>query len=160
MHDEIASVPSAGWPARLWPAGTSGLTSSISTVGPARLEETLAQEALGEALHCRCLGGSWRGLVRGLAWRVVSAGGRNPRAIEPLAEAGEELFATLIDDALREVERVAAGSYRDFLEACPGDEEGAVAAARLDAREESAHRIDSACERVVEELLTATRRAA
>ena len=160
MHDEIASVPSAGWPARLWPAGTSGLTSSISTVGPARLEETLAQEALGEALHCRFLGGSWRGLVRGLAWRVVSAGGRNPRAIDALAEAGEKLFASLIDDALWEVERVAAGSYRDFLEARPGDEEGAVAAARLDAREESAHRIDSACERVVEVLLTATRRAA
>jgi len=120
----------------------------------------LAQDALGEALHCRCLGGSWRGLVRGLAWRVVSAGDRNPRAIEALAEAGEKLFASRIDDALWEVERVAAGSYRDFLEARPGDEEGAGAAARLDAREESADRIDAACERVVEALLTATRRAA
>jgi len=132
----------------------------ISTVGPSRLEEALAQDALGEALQCRCLGASWRGLVRGLAWRVVSAGDRNPRAIDELAEAGEKLFATLIDDALWEVERVAAGSYRDFLDARPGDEEGAVAAARLDAREESADRIDAACERVVEALLRATRRAA
>jgi hypothetical protein len=129
-------------------------------VGSTRLEETLAQEALGEALHCRCLGGSWRGLVRGLAWRVVSAGDRNSRTIEALAEAGEQLFAALIDDALWEVERVAAGSYSDFLEARPGDEEGAVAAARLDAREESAHRIDAACERVLEALLTTSRRAA
>jgi hypothetical protein len=127
---------------------------------PPRLEETLAQNALGEALHNRCLGGSWRGLVRGLAWRVVSGGDRNPRVIDALAEAGEKLFASLIDDALWEVERIAAESYRDFLEACPGDEEGAVAAARLDAREESAQRIDAACERVVEALLTATRRAA
>ena len=129
-------------------------------MGPARVEETVARDALGEALHRRCLGGSWRGLVRGLAWRVVSAGERNPRAIEALAEAGERLFAALIDEALWEVERVAAGSYRAFLEARPGDQEGAVAAARLDAREESAHRIDAACERVVEALVTATRRAA
>jgi hypothetical protein len=125
---------------------------------PRRLEEAVAQDALREALQSKCFGSSWRGLVRGLVWRLSGEGALG--VVDGLAEAGEKLFAMLIDDALWEVELVAAAGYRDFLEARPGDREGALAAARLDAREESALRVEAVCQRVVETLLTAARPAA
>ena len=122
--------------------------------------EEIAEEALRAAVQDRCLGGSWRGLVRGLAWRVVSAGERNPRPIARLADAAEALFASLLDEGLWAVERVAAQTWQEFLEARPGDEEGALAAARLDAGEESVRLVDLACERVLDALLDGSQRAA
>jgi hypothetical protein len=127
---------------------------------PARMSEAISEEALRAALQDRCRGGSWRGLARGLAWRVVSAGERNPHSIETLAEAAEAMFASFIDEALWLVERAAIQGWFEFMEACPGDEDGALAAARLDAREESVRLVGSGCERIVERLLAHTRRAA
>jgi hypothetical protein len=127
---------------------------------PAEISETIAEEALRAALQDRCRGGSWRGLARGLAWRVVSAGERNPHSIEMLAGAAEAMLASLIDDALWLVERAAVQGWHEFMEARPGDEDGALAAARLDAREESVRLVGSACDRILERLLAQTQRAA
>jgi hypothetical protein len=127
---------------------------------PADISEEISQEALRGALQDRCLGASWRALARGLAWRVVSAGERNPHSIEPLAEAAEAMLASLIDEALWSVEKTVLQAWEEFLDARPGDREGAVAAARLDASEESARLVDAACERVLESLLTRSHRAA
>jgi hypothetical protein len=127
---------------------------------PAGISEEIAEEALRSAVQDRCLGGSWRGLARGLAWRVVSAGERNPHSIGTLADAAEAIFASLIDEALWAVEQVVVQAWREFLEARPADREGALAAARLDADEESVRLVDSACERVLEALLARSRRAA
>ena len=127
---------------------------------PPAVSEEIAEEALRNALHDRCLGGSWRGLVRGLAWRVVSAGERNPHSIELLAEAAEGMFASLIDEASWVVERVVVQTWEEFLEVRPGDEEGALIAGRLDAHEESVRMVESACNTVLESLLAGSRRAA
>jgi hypothetical protein len=127
---------------------------------PAGIGEEIAEESLRRALEDRCLGGSWRGLMRGLAWRVVSAGGREPRSIELLAEAAEAMFASLIDEAVWAVECRVAQAWQEFLAARPGDRPGALTAARLDAAEESARLVDSACDRVLQALLAGSRRAA
>jgi hypothetical protein len=127
---------------------------------PAAMSEEIADEALRNALHDRCLGGSWRGLARGLAWRVVSAGERNPHSIEMLAEAAETILGSLIDEALWVVERVVVQTWEQFVEARPGDKEGALIAAQLDAREESVRMVESACNTVLESLLAGSRRAA
>jgi hypothetical protein len=95
-----------------------------------------------------------------LAWRVVSGGERSPHSIEMLAEAAEAMFGSLIDDALWSVEKAVMQAWQEFLEVRPEDEEGALAAARLDASEESARLVDAACERVLESLLARTSRAA
>jgi len=127
---------------------------------PGDTSEAIAAEALGAALEDRCRGGTWRGLARGIAWRVVSAGDRNPHSIELLAEAAEAMFTSLLDDALWHVEQAAIQGWDEFLEARPGDRDAALTAARLDAGEESRRRLDAACERILEQLLSQTRRAA
>jgi hypothetical protein len=127
---------------------------------PAGISEEVAEDALRRALQDRCLGASWRGLARGLAWRVVSAGDRSPHSIEVLANAAEEILVSLIDEALWAVEQVVVQAWRECFEAWPGDEEGALVAVRLRAFEESVRLVDSACERVLETLLAVSRRAA
>ena len=127
---------------------------------PAAIGETIAEEALRSALQDRCRGGSWRGLARSLAWRVVSAGERNPHSIEMLAEAAEAMLASLIDDALWSVEQAAIQGWREYIEARPDDGDGALTAAQLDAHEESVRLVRSACERILERLLAQTQRAA
>jgi len=127
---------------------------------PAGLGEEIAAEALERALQALCRGGSWRGVARGLAWSVVTAGDRSAASIEALADTAEALLASLIDDALWSVEQAAVRAWQELLEARPGDTEGALAAARLDAAEESARLLEAASGRVVEALLARTRRAA
>jgi hypothetical protein len=127
---------------------------------PSGLSDKISEEALRSALETRCLGGSWRGLARSLAWRVLSAGAPSSRSIEALAETAETMLATEIDEALWVVERVAAQAWQEFLAAHPEDEEGALVAARLDATEESVRLVGSACDRVLEGLLSGSRRAA
>jgi hypothetical protein len=127
---------------------------------PAGISEEVAEEALGRALQDQCLGASWRGLARGLAWRVVSGGDRNPHSIEMLANAAEEILVSLIDEALWAVEQVVLQAWQESFELSPGDEEGALTAVRLRAFEESVRLVDSACERVLETLLAVSRRAA
>jgi|SRR6266853_1942687 len=127
---------------------------------PAGIGEEIAEEALRCALEDRCLGGSWRGLARGLAWRVVSAGERNSHSVEMLANTAEAILVSLIDEALWDVERVAVRAWQQSFEARPGDKAGALTAARLHADEESVRLVDSACERVLETLLAVSRRAA
>ena len=127
---------------------------------PARASEEIAEAALDQALQERCRGGSWRGLARGLAWRLVADGERSPQSIDLLAETAEAILAALIDDGLWSVEQVVLRSWSEFLEACPGDEAGALQASRLDASEESAQVVASACEHVLAALLASSKRAA
>ena len=122
--------------------------------------ERIAEEALAEALRRLCRGGSWQGIARELAWRAVTGGHRDPRAVEHLSESAESMLASLIDGALWEVERAAIASFEEYLEERPRDHNGALAAARLDAGEEAERLVGEAYGRVLEALLAATRRAA
>lgn len=121
--------------------------------------EKIAEEALGNSLLALCRG-SWKGVARGVAWQVASTYARDLRSIETLAEAAEEIFTALIDEALRTVERTVAQTWDEFLELRPGDAEGALAAARLDAAEESAQLVEAARDQVFEALVASIRDAA
>jgi hypothetical protein len=95
-----------------------------------------------------------------VAWNVASTDPRDPRSIEMLAEVAEAIFASLIDEALWAVERVVVEAWDEFLGLRPGDEEGALAAVRLDASEESMQLVESACGQVREALVAGLRHAA
>jgi hypothetical protein len=132
---------------------------------PRGMSESIAEEALRGALLEQCHGGSWEGVVRGVAWvafsrQASSHSAPRPRSIEMLADEAETLFASLIDEALWILERVAVQGWHELLEVRPGDSEGALAAAQLDAREESARLVESARTRVLEALLADARHAA
>lgn len=127
---------------------------------PSGMSQKVAEEALRGALRDLCRGGSWEGVVRGVAWQASLSDGRDPRSIEMLADAAEAIFADLIDQALWAIERVVADAWDEFLELRPGDEQGALAATRLDAREESIRLIESAGERVLEALRSGIKNAA
>jgi hypothetical protein len=122
--------------------------------------ERIAEEALAGALLRLCRGGSWQGVARELAWRAVTGGHRDPRSVESLAETAEAMFAPLIDEALWEVERYALATRDEYLDARPGELADALAAARLDAAEEAARLVDDAYDRVLDSLLSLSRRAA
>jgi hypothetical protein len=126
----------------------------------AGVDEQLAEQALRAALSELCQPGSWRGVARSLAWRVVSAGEADPRRIEPLSELAESLLAAEIDEALWALEQTVRHSLEDYGRARPGDPGGALAAARLDAHEESFVLVRAACERVVATLRAPNARAA
>ena len=64
---------------------------------PAGSSESLAEEALGQAIRSRCRGASWQGLARELAWRAVTGGHRDARQVEPLAARAEAMLASLFD---------------------------------------------------------------
>src|SRR5476651_281436 len=96
---------------------------------PFHSSEKIAEVALSDALSALCRG-SWEGVVRGVAWQVASTYTQDVRSIETLAEAAKEIFTTLIDEALGTVERTVVQTWNEFLELRPGDEEGALAAAR------------------------------
>jgi len=127
---------------------------------PSEAREKIAEEALDCALRDLCRGGSWEGVVRGIAWQAASSNRRDRRSIEMLADAAQAIFASLIDEALWAVERTVAETFDEFLELRPGDNQGAIAAARLDASEESARLVESACARVLEALAAGIRSAA
>ena len=122
--------------------------------------EQIAEEALGDALRRLCRGGSWRGIARELAWRAVVGGSRDPRTVEYLSESAETMLASLIDEALWEVERSAICAWEEHLEEHPGDMDGARAVARLDSGEEAAKLLASAYDQVLDALLARSRRAA
>ena len=67
----------------------------------------------------------------------MATGERDPRSIELVADNAEKALGALIEDALWELEQSVLRSYRDALEKRPWDQLGALAAARLDAEEES-----------------------
>jgi len=127
---------------------------------PSEIKATVVDDALHGAMADLCRGGSWEGVVRGVAWRVASTDPDEPRSIETLAEAAEAIFASLIEDAFAVVGAVVDEAWDGFLELRPGDEESALAAARLDAFEESAQLVESMVERVLETLQPGIKRAA
>lgn len=127
---------------------------------PLGMSDKIAEEALRRAMRELCRGHSWEGVVRGVAWQVASTDARDPRSIEMLAEAAEAIYASLIDEALWAIERIVVQAWDEFLELRPGDEGGALAAARLDACEESIQIAASIGERVLEALLAGVRHAA
>jgi hypothetical protein len=127
---------------------------------PAGMSEKIAEDALRSALGELCRGGSWEGVIRGMAWRVASIDARDTRSIEMLADAAEAILVSLIDEALWTVERIVVQSWHEFLELRPGDKTGALTAAVLDAGEESVQLVESANARVAEALLAGTRHAA
>ena len=116
------------------------------------MSETIAEEALRSALLEQCQGGSWEGVVRGVAWQAFSGGAPRHRSIEMLADEAATMFASLIDEALWILERVVAQTWEEFLELRPGDRQAALTAAQLDASEESVKLVESARERVLETL--------
>jgi hypothetical protein len=120
---------------------------------PPGSSERIAEQALTEALLRLCRGGGWEGLARELAWRSVVDGGRDPRRIDAFSESAAAMLASLIDEALWQVERVVLEGWEAFLEDRPGDAPGALAAVRLDAAEEAARLVATAYERVLEALL-------
>ena len=127
---------------------------------PAGTSETIAEDALRSALLEQCRGGTWEGVVRGVAWEAFSGGAPGPRSIEVLADEAATMFASLIDEALRILERVVVQAWQEFLELRPGDRQGALAAAQLDASEESVKLVASARELVLETLQGDVRDAA
>ncbi len=122
--------------------------------------EQIAEEALTAAIRHRCRGSSWQGLARELAWRAVTGGSRDARSVERFAERAEAMLASSIDEALWHVERCAVAGFDEFIWEHRGDEAGALAAARLDAREEAARLLEAACSAALDALLATTRRAA
>jgi hypothetical protein len=122
--------------------------------------DRIAEEALAGAVRRLCRGGSWQGLARELAWRAVTGGHRDPRSVEALSATAEAMLASLVDDALWEVEHGAIETRDEFLDEHPGELEAALTAARLDACEEAERLVAAAYERVLESLLSGTRRAA
>jgi hypothetical protein len=129
-----------------------GFSQSISS-------EEVAERALSEALVRLCRG-SWQGLARELAWRAVTGGGRDPRMVEYLSDSAERMLATLIDEALWEVERTAICAWEEHLADHSGDRKGALAVAKLDAGEEAERLVAAAYDRVLDTLLARSRRAA
>jgi hypothetical protein len=119
---------------------------------PSELKATIVRDALHGAMADLCRGGSWEGVVHGVAWRVASADPHEPRSIETLAGAADAIFASLIEDAFAVVGAVVDEAWDGFLEQRPGNEESALAAARLDAFEESALLVESMVKQVVEAL--------
>ena len=126
---------------------------------PAGSSERIAEDALRRALLERCGGGSWEGFARGVAWEAF-AGGARSRPVDALADAAAAMLEALVDEALWAVERVALDAWYEFLELRPGDVDGALAAARLDAAEESERLVESARARVLAALFGDVRPAA
>jgi hypothetical protein len=122
--------------------------------------EQIAEDALRGAIIALASPGSWQGIARGLAWRLVATGERDPRSIELVADNAEKALGALIEDALWELEQSVLRSYRDALEKRPWDQLGALAAARLDAEEESIALVLAACERAFDSIRGTTTRAA
>ena len=91
---------------------------------PAGTSETIAEEALRSALLEQCRGGTWEGVVRGVAWEAFSGGAPGPRSIEVLADEAATMFASLIDEALRILERVVVQAWQEFLEVRPETAKG------------------------------------
>lgn len=127
---------------------------------PRSTVERIAEEALRGALGELCGASSWRGVARGVAWEIVSGDARRYKALDRLADAAEAMLGALIDEALWTVERTVLGSWEEFLDLQPDDEDGALAAARLDAREESLHVLRAARQQVLESLREQSTRAA
>jgi hypothetical protein len=127
---------------------------------PQTSTESIAEEALAGALRRLCRGGSWQGIARELAWRAVTGGHRDPRSVEFLAETAEAMLAPLVDQALWEVEQRALTTRDEYLDLRPGDEAGALVAAKLDAAEEAERLVDEIYDRVLDSLLSLSRRAA
>jgi len=122
--------------------------------------EQIAADALRRAILDLSSPGSWRGIARGLAWRLVSTGERDPRSIEVVADNAERALGSFIEDALWTLEQTVLDSFQGFLELRPGDEPGALAAARLDAEEESVPLVVAACERALHSIRGTSDRAA
>ncbi len=127
---------------------------------PQGSSERIAEEALAEAVRRLCRGAGWEALARELAWRAVSSGARDPRRIDQLAESAGSMLGSLIDEALWTVEHSALEAWRELLESRPGDRAAALAAARLDAREEAARLVELAYARVGDALSADVPRAA
>jgi predicted exporter len=127
---------------------------------PEGASEQIAEEALAAAMRHRCRGASWQGLARELAWRAVTGGERDARAVETFAARAEAMLSNSIDEALWQVERCAIEAFEEFVWEHRGDEAGALAAARLDAGEEAARLLETACSGALDALLATTRRAA
>jgi hypothetical protein len=127
---------------------------------PRGASEAIAVEELADAVRRRCRGGTWQALAREIAWRAVSGGFRDPRTIDILAEAAEATLAAAIDKALWTVEKSALDGWDEFVGEHGGDQEGGLAAARLDAREEAERLVAAAYDGALDSLLATSRRAA
>ena len=74
----------------------------------------IAEGAVAEAVRMLCRGGTWEGVARELAWRAVTAGGRELRALEgTAARSPEAKLAAHIDQAVWASERSAPQGWHD-----------------------------------------------
>ena len=117
------------------------------------LSAQIAEQAVADAVRRLCRGGSWLGLARELGWRAVTVGGRDPGSLEVLCTVAEARLGSMIDEAVWGAEQAAVRGWHEFLQACPGNEEGAVAAATLDANEEALRLVAAAYARVLDSLV-------
>jgi len=127
---------------------------------PGGASEEIASEAVAEAVRRTCRGGTWQALAREIAWRAITGGYRDPRSVDALAESAEAMLAASIDQALWTVEKSALDAWDEFVGEHGGDEQGGLAAARLDAREEADRLVAAAYARALDALLATSRRAA
>jgi hypothetical protein len=125
----------------------------LASTGVCGLSAQVAEEAVAGAVGRLCRGGSWQGIARELGWRAVTAGGRDLGSLEALCAVAEARLALMIDDAVWAAEQCALRGWQEYLQVCPGEEEGAVAAARLDANEEATRLIAAAYADVLESLV-------
>ena len=82
------------------------------------------------------------------------------RALEGMCELAEAKLAAHIDEAVWASEQSALDGWHEYLESHPADEQGALAAARLDAAEEAVRLTGVAYAAVLDDLVGGTRAAA
>jgi hypothetical protein len=116
------------------------------------LSAEIAEQAVAGAVRRLCRGGTWQGVARELGWRAVTVGGCDLDSLERLSALAEARMGSLIEDAVWAVEQCALRSWYDYLQSCPGAEEDALAAARLDAGEEATRLTARAYAEVLESL--------
>jgi hypothetical protein len=117
------------------------------------LSARIAEQAVAGAVRQLCRGGTWEGLARELAWRAVTVGGCDLDSLERLCGVAEARLGSLVEEAVWAAEECAIRGWRDYLQACPGADQDALAAATLDASEQATRLIADAYAAVLESLV-------
>jgi hypothetical protein len=113
----------------------------------------IAEQAVATSVRRLCRGGTVQGLARELGWKAVILGSRDLRRLESLSSVAEARLVASVDDTVWSAEQTALRSRQEYLEAHPGDREGALTAATLDANEEAVRLMEAAYKNVLAGLI-------